>query len=69
MGALIDDDVLSAFAIVAEPDQVARAIRERFEGIVQRISVYEPRADDRRVIASILEEFAGDSAAGGSTDA
>jgi probable F420-dependent oxidoreductase len=60
MGALIDDDVLSTFAIVAEPDHVAGAIRERFEGIVQRISVYEPQADDGPVISSILREFAAD---------
>jgi probable F420-dependent oxidoreductase len=58
MVGLIDDDILSTFAIVAEPDQVARALRERFDGIVQRISVYEPQVDDRRVISSILREFA-----------
>jgi probable F420-dependent oxidoreductase len=58
MIGLIDDDVLSTFAIVAEPDQVARAIRERLDGIVQRISVYEPQGEDARVISAILEEFA-----------
>jgi probable F420-dependent oxidoreductase len=55
---LVDNNILSTFAIVAEPDEVARAIRERFDGIVQRISVYEPHANDQRVISSILEEFA-----------
>jgi probable F420-dependent oxidoreductase len=58
MGGLVDDDVLSTFAIVAEPDQVARALRERFDGIVQRVSVYEPRAEDHEVIRAILQEFA-----------
>ena len=58
MGGLVDDDVLSTFAIVAEPDQAARALRERFDGIVQRVSVYEPRAEDHEVIRAILQEFA-----------
>jgi probable F420-dependent oxidoreductase len=41
MAALIDDDVVEAFAIVA-PDwpAAARRIRERYDGLLDRISVY-----------------------------
>lgn len=42
MGELIDDDVLQAFAVVAEPDQVAGTLLERFGNQVQRISFYAP---------------------------
>jgi probable F420-dependent oxidoreductase len=48
MRDLVDDDVLSAFAVVAEPDQVAARVRERFDGLVDRFSVYAsyPAAPD-----------------------
>lgn len=37
MGERIDDEILEAFAIVAEPDRVAAAIGERFGGLVDRV--------------------------------
>jgi probable F420-dependent oxidoreductase len=40
MRDLVDDDVLAAFAIVAEPEDVAGAVRERFGDLVDRFSVY-----------------------------
>ncbi len=42
MGALIDDDVLHAFAVVAEPAGVAAAIQHRFGGLIDRVSFYSP---------------------------
>jgi len=42
MGELIDDDVLAAFAVVADPDDVAAALLARFGGIIDRISYYAP---------------------------
>ena len=42
MGALIDDDVLHAFAVVAEPASVAPEIRRRFGGLIDRVSFYSP---------------------------
>jgi len=42
MGELIDDDVLDAFAVVAEPDSVAQALLDRFGGTVDRMSFYAP---------------------------
>jgi hypothetical protein len=40
MAQRVDDEVLEAFAVVAEPGDVAAAVRERFEGAVDRFSVY-----------------------------
>jgi probable F420-dependent oxidoreductase len=46
MGELIDDEVLHAFAIVCEPDQVAAAVKARFDGLVDRVSFYAANAAD-----------------------
>jgi probable F420-dependent oxidoreductase len=40
MGALVDDEVLGTFAVVAEPEDVAGEVRRRFDGLVDRFSVY-----------------------------
>ncbi len=39
MGALIDDEVLTTFAIVAPPGEVGRVLAERYAGIVDRVSL------------------------------
>jgi len=40
MRDLVDDDVLAAFAVVAEPGDLAARVRERYDGLVDRFSVY-----------------------------
>jgi probable F420-dependent oxidoreductase len=40
MRDLVDDEVLATFAVVAEPDDVAAGVRQRFDGLVDRFSVY-----------------------------
>src|SRR3954447_3602678 len=42
MGDLIDDEMLAAFAVVAEPDQVGPALLARYGDLVDRISFYLP---------------------------
>jgi probable F420-dependent oxidoreductase len=42
MGGLVDDAVLHAFAAVGEPPAVAAAIAERFEGLVDRVTLHAP---------------------------
>lgn len=42
MGAVIDDTMLRAFAVVAEPDHVVDRIAERLGGMVDRVSFYTP---------------------------
>ena len=42
MGGLVGDDVLHAFAVVAEPADVAAQIQRRFGGLIDRVSFYSP---------------------------
>ena len=42
MSSLIGDDVLHAFAVVAEPASVAAEIQCRFGGLIDRVSFYSP---------------------------
>ncbi len=57
MAALIGDDMLETFAVVAPLEELGAAIRRRTEGLVQRISFYAlPRLDDEaraRLLADI----------------
>jgi probable F420-dependent oxidoreductase len=46
MGTLIDDSILHTFAVVAEPDQIAAGIEERFGDLITRISFYAPYKSD-----------------------
>jgi probable F420-dependent oxidoreductase len=46
MGTLIDDDMLDTFAIVAEPEQIAPKMAERYGDVVDRISFYLPYRSD-----------------------
>lgn len=45
MGDLINDDILHAFAVVAEPDDVAQRLLDRYGGVLDRISFYTPGFD------------------------
>jgi probable F420-dependent oxidoreductase len=57
MGALIDDEMLSTFAVVASPEGVGRELVKRYGGIVDRCSFYAPYRSDpaqwRAVIADL----------------
>lgn len=53
MGALVDDDVLEAFAVVADPDDVAAGLLDRFGGTVDRLSLYTPYAAPPEVWSQI----------------
>ncbi|WP_080696822.1 LLM class F420-dependent oxidoreductase [Mycobacterium asiaticum] len=57
MGALIDDEVLGAFAVVAPVDRLAVALRERCNGAVDRVLPAFPAGLPKEVIATILEEL------------
>jgi probable F420-dependent oxidoreductase len=46
MGTVIDDEVLDAFAVVAEPEQIGPELHRRYGDVVQRISLYLPYEDD-----------------------
>jgi probable F420-dependent oxidoreductase len=42
MGELIDDDILNAFAVCAEPEGVGAELKRRYGGVVDRCSFYAP---------------------------
>jgi probable F420-dependent oxidoreductase len=47
LGALVDDEVLAAFAVVGELDTVGAAVRARFAGLADRVTTSMPYdADD-----------------------
>ena len=49
MGALIDDDMLNTFAVVAPPEEIAPELGRRYGDIISRISFYAPyRGDPER---------------------
>jgi len=42
MPKLVTDDIVDRFAIVAKPQELARKIRERYDGVLDRVSLYFP---------------------------
>jgi hypothetical protein len=42
MPALINDEMLAAFAVQASAEQVAEVLTARYRGLVDRLSVYIP---------------------------
>ncbi|CAN5173297.1 MAG: LLM class F420-dependent oxidoreductase [Rubrobacteraceae bacterium] len=42
MPALITDEMVAAFAVEAVPDEIGPALRERYEGLIDRVALYLP---------------------------
>jgi probable F420-dependent oxidoreductase len=42
MGALINDEILETFAVVAPPDKLGTAVKERYQGLADRLTLYTP---------------------------
>jgi probable F420-dependent oxidoreductase len=57
MGELITDEVLDAFAVVAEPEAVPKAMRARYGGLVDRVQFYAPYRSDPERWTSVLAGF------------
>jgi len=57
MGGLIDDGVLHAFAVVAEPAGVAAEIRRRFGSLIDRVSFYSPYETGAEAWDLILQDL------------
>jgi len=55
MGDSIDDEVLEAFAVVAEPDQVGPEILRRYGDVMTRMTFYTPYGIDGGVTAQVAE--------------
>src|SRR5215213_9687830 len=48
MPALITDEMISAFAIEAAPDEIGPALRDRYEGLIDRVALYLPFVPGKR---------------------
>jgi len=57
MAGLIDDEILEAFAVVAEPAKVAAALLERYGNLCDRISFYSIARQEPSEWASVLDGF------------
>jgi hypothetical protein len=57
MGALIDDEMLDAFAVVATYDKLAGALRNRCEGVIDRVMPAFPRTVSATTITAVLQEL------------
>jgi probable F420-dependent oxidoreductase len=59
MTAMIDEEVLHTFAVVAPPDEVGVAIRDRYDGLVDRISLYTGFEFDGELWDRLLADVRG----------
>ena len=59
MGSLIDDEILEAFAVVAPVDTVASKIRDRCDGVIDRVLVGLPSSITERTVTAVLRELRG----------
>jgi len=57
MAGLIDDDMLNAFAVVAEPGDVAAELLRRFGDVVGRVSFYAPYAVEPGFWAGVARQI------------
>jgi probable F420-dependent oxidoreductase len=57
MGELIDDDVLAAFAVVGEPEEIPALLLARYGDLVDRVSFYAPYQSDPERWTKVLEGF------------
>jgi probable F420-dependent oxidoreductase len=56
MATLIDDEILSTFAVVAPVDELAAALRERCDGIIDRVMVGLPSSASEETVRAFLDE-------------
>jgi probable F420-dependent oxidoreductase len=57
MGSLIDDDILNAFAVVAELDDLAVKIRDRCAGVIDRVLPSLPAQLSEAAVSAVLQEL------------
>jgi probable F420-dependent oxidoreductase len=61
MPALIDDEMLETFAVVAPRERLGAALRERYEGLADRVAMYTPfdLSDGSEPWAAVIAAFRG----------
>ena len=63
MGTLIDDEVLEAFAVVATVDKLAAKLRDRCDGVIDRVLIGFPSSVPEETVSQVVGELRGQSAA------
>jgi hypothetical protein len=56
---VIDDDVLHAFAVVGDPQEVAKGLQERCDGVVDRITLYTTYEAGDAIAADVVGALRG----------
>jgi probable F420-dependent oxidoreductase len=57
MGSLIDDEILNEFAVVARVGDVAKRVRERCDGVIDRVLVGFPATIDEATASAVVQEM------------
>jgi len=57
MANVIDDDMLATFAVVAEPEQVASGLIERYAHLVDRLTFYTPYSANPELWGGVIAEL------------
>lgn len=57
MGTLIDDDVLDAFAVVAPLADLAEKVRDRCDGVIDRVLIGFPSSVSEDRVTAVLDEL------------
>jgi probable F420-dependent oxidoreductase len=59
MGSLIGDEILETFAVVAPLDEVADKIRDRCDGVIDRVLVGFPSSVPDDTVSAVLQDLRG----------
>jgi probable F420-dependent oxidoreductase len=59
MGSLIDDEILETFAVVGPLDEVADKIRDRCDGVIDRVLVGFPYSVPEDTVSAVLQQLRG----------
>jgi probable F420-dependent oxidoreductase len=57
MATLIDDEILDAFAVVATTDKLAAALKDRCDGVIDRVLPAFPHTLSKDTVTAILHEL------------
>ena len=57
MATLIDDEILDAFAVVATIDKLAAALKDRCDGVIDRVMPAFPRTLSKDTVTALLHEL------------
>jgi probable F420-dependent oxidoreductase len=61
MGSLIDDEILNEFAVVAPVGDVAKRVRERCDGVIDRVLVGFPETIEEATATAVVQEMRNDA--------